>query len=89
MADFHQNVVPTFPRLEAEDLERMERQIVRASARSPIGVIIPALYDDLAAPAMREIVNQLANMAFLHGYTSAWTAPRSSSLATRTRSSPR
>ena len=65
MADFHQNVVPTFPRLESEDLERMERQIVRASVRSPIGVIIPALYDDLASPAMREIVNQLANMAFL------------------------
>ena len=49
MADFHQNVVPTFPRLESEDLERMERQIVRASVRSPIGVIIPALYDDLAS----------------------------------------
>ena len=46
MADFHQDVVPTFPRLEAEDMERMERQIVRASVRSPIGVIIPALYDD-------------------------------------------
>src|SRR5258706_415725 len=65
MADFHQNVVPTFTKLEAEDLERMERRIVKASARTPIGVIIPALYEDLASPAMRRIVGELANMSFL------------------------
>jgi glucosyl-3-phosphoglycerate synthase len=65
MADFYQNVVPTFTRLESEDLERMERRIVKASARTPVGVIIPALYSDLASPAMEQIVSQLANMPFL------------------------
>jgi len=65
MADFHQNIVPTFARLESEDLERMERRVVKAAARTPIGVIIPALYDDLASPAMKGIVNELANMPFI------------------------
>ena len=66
MADFHQNIVPTFSRLESEDLERMERRILRAATRTPIGVIIPALYDDLASPAMRHIVTELADVSFLH-----------------------
>jgi glucosyl-3-phosphoglycerate synthase len=65
MADVHQNVVPTFTRLESEDIEAMERRIMKASARTPIGVIIPALYTDLAAPAMQQIVTQLVNMPFL------------------------
>ena len=65
MADFHQDVVPTFTRLESEDLEGMERRIMKASVRTPIGVIIPALYDDLASPAMQGIVAELANMPFL------------------------
>jgi len=65
MADFRQNVVPTFTRLESEDLEGMERKIVKASVRTPIGVIIPALYEDLASPAMQRIVTELANMPFL------------------------
>ena len=65
MADFRQNVVPTFTRLESEDLEGMERRIMKASVRTPIGVIIPALYSDLASPAMQQIVTELANMPFL------------------------
>jgi len=65
VADFHQNVVPTFARLESEDIEGMERRIMKASVRTPIGVIIPALYTDLASPAMQQIVTQLANMPFL------------------------
>ncbi|MGD0059525.1 MAG: glucosyl-3-phosphoglycerate synthase [Verrucomicrobiia bacterium] len=65
MADFRQNVVPTFTRLESENLEGMEQRILKASVRTPIGVIIPALYDDLASPAMQQIVTELANMPFL------------------------
>lgn len=65
MADFQQNVVPTFTRLPAEDLARMEKSILRASRRAPIGVIIPALFSDLSSPAMLNIITQLAGMNFV------------------------
>src|ERR1051325_4590724 len=65
MADFHQNIVPTFTLLQGEDLQRMERRIVRAASRTPIGVIIPALFDDLSSPAMQNIIRELGNLKFL------------------------
>jgi glucosyl-3-phosphoglycerate synthase len=65
MADFQQNVVPTFTRLVDEDLERMEKNILRAARRTPIGVIIPALFNDLSSPAMEHIIRELAKMNFV------------------------
>src|SRR5882757_4099260 len=65
MADFQQNVVPTFTRLVDEDLGRMEKSIVRAARRAPIGVIIPALFSDLSSPAMQHIIAELAGMNFV------------------------
>jgi hypothetical protein len=43
MADFQQNVVPTFTRLVDEDLGRMEKKILRAARHVPIGVICETL----------------------------------------------
>ena len=65
MADFHQNVVPTFTRLEGEDLARMEKSILRAARRAPIGIIIPALFRDLSSPAMQNIIQELASITFI------------------------
>jgi glucosyl-3-phosphoglycerate synthase len=65
MADFQQNVVPTFTRLVDEDLGRMEKRILRAARHVPIGVIIPALFNDLSSPAMQHIIEQLAGMNFV------------------------
>jgi glucosyl-3-phosphoglycerate synthase len=65
MADFQQNVVPTFTRLVDEDLGRMEKKILRAARRTPIGVIIPALFNDLSSPAMQHIIQELAAMNFV------------------------
>src|SRR4249920_2021387 len=65
MADFQQNVVPTFTRLADENLGRMEKNIVRAARRAPIGVIIPALFSDLSSPAMEHIIEELAGMKFV------------------------
>src|SRR5882672_7700878 len=65
MADFQQNVVPTFTRLVDEDLGRMEKSIVRAARRAPIGVIIPALFSDLSSLAMQHIIAELAAMNFV------------------------
>ena len=65
MADFQQNVVPTFTRLVDEDLGRMEKTILRAARNMPIGVIIPALFNDLSSPAMQHIIQELAEMNFV------------------------
>jgi glucosyl-3-phosphoglycerate synthase len=65
MADFQQNVVPTFTRLVDENLDRMEKSILRAARRAPIGVIIPALFNDLSSPAMQHIIQELAGMNFV------------------------
>jgi glucosyl-3-phosphoglycerate synthase len=65
MADFQQNVVPTFTRLVDEDLGQMEKDILRAARRMPIGVIIPALFSDLSSPAMQHIIQELAGINFV------------------------
>ena len=65
MADFQQNVVPTFTRLVDEDLGRMEKQILRAARHVPIGIIIPALFNDLSSPAMQHIIRELSEMNFV------------------------
>lgn len=65
MADFYQNIVPTFTRLENEDLNQMEQQVTKVAARLPIGVIIPALFKDLSSPAMQKIIQELTKMSFV------------------------
>ena len=65
LADFHQNVVPTFTRLVDEDLARMEKGILRAARRAPNGVIIPALFTDFSSPAMQNIIQELIGMNFV------------------------
>jgi glucosyl-3-phosphoglycerate synthase len=65
MADFQQNVVPTFTKLVDEDLTRMEKTIARAARRAPIGIIIPALFTDLSSAAMQNIIKELSGMGFV------------------------
>jgi glucosyl-3-phosphoglycerate synthase len=43
----------------------MEKNIVLAARRAPIGVIIPALFNDLSSPAMQHIIEELAGMKFV------------------------
>ncbi len=65
MADFFQNVVPTFTRLESEDLVEMEQSVTRAAGRLPIGIIIPALFQDLSSLAMQNIIHEISSMNFV------------------------
>ncbi len=66
MPDIFQNRVPTFPILREEARERLERSLLRATRKMPVGVIIPALYSDLAAPPMKRIIDELVRMEFIH-----------------------
>lgn len=65
MPDFHLNYVPTFTLLQKETLAAMEERLLQASTRIPVGVLIPALYSDLASPAMANIIKELTQMQFV------------------------
>ena len=66
MADFHINKVPTFSLLQHESCETMEDKVLKASAKIPVGVLIPALYRDLSSDAMEHIIEVLANTQYVH-----------------------
>lgn len=65
MPDFYINRVPTFTLLQEGATESMEKKILRVSQTMPIGVIIPALYSDLASDAMRNIIQELRKAEFV------------------------
>jgi glucosyl-3-phosphoglycerate synthase len=65
MADFHINKVPTFSLLQHESCDAMEKKVLQSSARIPVGVLIPALYTDLAGDAMRNIISVLADTKYI------------------------
>jgi len=65
MPDFYINRVPTFTLLREDATESMEKKILRISKTMPIGVIIPALYSDLASDAMRNIIQELKKAEFV------------------------
>ncbi len=65
MADFHINKVPTFPILQHESCQSMENKVMLASTRIPIGVLIPALYSDLASDAMQNIIRVLSETRYI------------------------
>ena len=65
MADFHINTVPTFSLLKDEGCETMEAKVMEASAKIPVGVIIPALYSDLSARPMQHIIQVLTETAYV------------------------
>jgi len=65
LADLYQNIVPTFTRLDNEDLVQMEQSLLRAAARLPIGIIIPALFKDISSEAMQNIIHELSSMEFI------------------------
>ncbi len=65
MADFHINKVPTFSLLQHESCESMETKVLKASAKIPVGVLIPALYRDLASDAMHHIIQVLSGIRYV------------------------
>jgi glucosyl-3-phosphoglycerate synthase len=66
MADFHINKVPTFSLLQHESCEGMEAKVLKASARIPVGVLIPALYRDLSSDAMHNIIKVLMDTKYVN-----------------------
>jgi glucosyl-3-phosphoglycerate synthase len=65
MADFHINKVPTFSLFQHENCEAMEEKVWKASAKIPVGVLIPALFRDLSSDAMHHIIDVLADTEYV------------------------
>lgn len=67
MADFYQTgVVTTLHRLEREENSRLETDLREYASRSPVALVLPALYSEFKHPAMSHIVEELASVRYLN-----------------------
>jgi glucosyl-3-phosphoglycerate synthase len=66
MADFHQTgVITSLHRLGEPDLARLESDLVRYSEERPIALALPCLFSEIQGPALKNIVEQLAQVPYL------------------------
>jgi glucosyl-3-phosphoglycerate synthase len=66
MSDFHQTgVITSLHRLGEPNLERLESDLVRYSAERPIALVLPSLYSEINGPALKTIVEELAQVPYL------------------------
>ena len=66
MADFQQHEsIATLHRLADRSVESLETELFDYSRRRPIALIIPALYSELQGPALGNIVDEIAKVAYV------------------------
>lgn len=66
MADFQQHEsIATLHRLADRSVESFESELFDYSRRRPIALIIPALYSELQGPALGNIVDEIAKVAYI------------------------
>jgi glucosyl-3-phosphoglycerate synthase len=66
MSDFYQTgSVTTLHRLNPNGVYRLEAELRHYAETRPIGLVLPALYSEFETPAMRGIVDELANVDYL------------------------
>jgi glucosyl-3-phosphoglycerate synthase len=66
MADFHQcGPVTTLHRLSHDGLGRVEAELEHYCTRTPVGLVLPALFTEFERPAMSGIVSELARARYL------------------------
>ncbi len=67
MSDFFQNgVITTIPKLGNRTIEDLEIELLKLSKRRNMVLLLPALYSEFERPAMREIVEELKSVNYLH-----------------------
>ena len=63
MADFFQNgEITNLHRLKAGTIERLEKELEGFSKNRPIALVLPALYQDLKAAPIRNILDNIARV---------------------------
>jgi len=66
MADFHQTgVITSLHRLGRVDLGRLETQLVSYAKERPIALVLPSLFSEIQGPALKGIVEELAQVPYL------------------------
>ncbi len=66
MADFHQaGVVTTLHRLEADNVEALERDLLQFAGRRRITLVLPALFAEFSRPAIWQIIEQLRDVPYI------------------------
>jgi glucosyl-3-phosphoglycerate synthase len=66
MADFHQSgPITTLHRLRSDRLSSLEADLLKLSRHTGIGLVLPALFSEFERPAMRRIVAELREVAYL------------------------
>ncbi|MBK1636615.1 glycosyl transferase [Rhodovulum adriaticum] len=67
MADFHQNGnVATMHNLRSTTLQALERELMTFTQSRKISLILPSLFSELEGEALPNILNELANVPYLH-----------------------
>ena len=67
MSDFHQTgVVTTLPRLGPESTGRMVAELTHHARGQPVSLVLPCLHSEIHGPALKRIVEVLADVPYLH-----------------------
>jgi glucosyl-3-phosphoglycerate synthase len=66
MADFHQTgVITSLHRLGEPNLARLERELLHYGRERPVALVLPSLYAEIHGPALKQIVEELAQVPYL------------------------
>jgi len=67
MSDFFQNgTITTLHRLNKDNVSGMEAELEKFSSQRPMGLVLPSLFSELKGPALKPIVDQIAQVSYLN-----------------------
>src|SRR3990172_3794673 len=66
MSDFYQtDIITTLHRLGRPSIERIESELIGFSKQRPVTLVLPALYTEFQADALRGIVEELKKVRYV------------------------
>ena len=67
MSDFYQNgIVTTLHNLRSQAPEKLEKELEQFSKKRNLGLVLPSLYSELLNPALKNIIQELAQVKYLN-----------------------
>jgi len=76
MPDFHQTgIITALHRLGTVDLERLERELTGYADNRPIALVLPSLFSETQGPALKGIVEELAQVPYLRQLVVSLSGP--------------
>ena len=67
MSDFYQNgIVTTLHNLRSQAPEKLEKELEQFSKKRSLGLVLPSLYSELLNPALKNIIQELAQVKYLN-----------------------